>query len=75
MPPSDILAYHNINLEVPTWTMIFLIYIDLGAVGALLSPIGAVATMVVGFVWYPVKRLIQRRRFTHATGENPVADG
>ena len=72
--PLRLLAYHNINLEVPTWTMIF-IYIDLGAVGAQLSPIGAVATMVVGFVWYPVKRLIQRRRFTHATGENPVADG
>lgn len=79
MPPSDILAYHNINLEVSTWTMIFLIYIGpgpgLGAVGALLSLIGAVAIMVVGFVWYPVKRLMQRRRFARATGENPVTDG
>ena len=77
MPPSDILAYHNINLEVPTWTMIFLIYIGpgLGAVGALLSLIGAVAIMVIGFVWYPVKRLMQRRRSACATGENPVTDG
>lgn len=59
--------------------MILLIYIGpgagLGAVGTLLSPIGAVALMVVGSVWYPVKRLMQRRRSARTTGENPVADG
>ena len=34
----------------------------LGAIGTLLALIGAVLLAVVGFVWYPVKRLIRSRR-------------
>lgn len=67
----------SIGAEMPTWAMIFL-YIGpgagLGAVGALLSLIGAAVLMVVGFVWYPVTRLMQRRRSARAAGEDPVAD-
>lgn len=34
----------------------------LGAVGSLLALVGAAALMVIGFVWYPVKRLLEKRR-------------
>lgn len=34
----------------------------LSAIGSVLALIGAVLLMVVGFVWYPVKRLLKRRK-------------
>ena len=32
----------------------------LGAVGSLLALVGAVLLMIVGFIWYPLKRLLRR---------------
>lgn len=34
----------------------------LSAIGALVAAIGAVVLLVVGFVWYPVKRLLRNRK-------------
>ncbi len=44
----------------------------LGAVGAMLALVGAGILMVIGFVWYPVKRLTQSRK-RRAARENTVA--
>ena len=41
----------------------------LGAIGTLFALIGAVFLAIVGFVWYPVKRLLRRR------SSPPVEDG
>ena len=38
----------------------------LGALGAIAALFGAIVLLIVGFVWYPVKRLIQRMRGTSA---------
>lgn len=32
----------------------------LGAIGTVIAVIGAILLMIVGFVWYPVKRLLKR---------------
>ena len=45
----------------------------LGAVGAMLALIGAGVLMVIGFVWYPVKRLTRRWKATRAAREDTVA--
>lgn len=34
----------------------------LSAIGSALALIGAVLLMIVGFVWYPVKRLMKRKK-------------
>lgn len=34
----------------------------LGAIGTLIALVGAVALAFVGFLWYPVKKLLKRRR-------------
>ena len=34
----------------------------LASIGALLTLIGAVGLMVLGFIWYPVKRVVQKWR-------------
>ena len=75
-PPSPvILAY--IDPEVQPWAIVFL-YIGpgagLGAIGPLLSLVGAAALMVIGFVWYPIKRLMRRRRAARAASESPGVD-
>ena len=38
----------------------------LAAFGSLLAVIGAVALVIVGFVWYPVKRLVRARKSARA---------
>ena len=45
----------------------------LGAVGSLLALVGAAALMVIGFVWYPVKRLLEKRR-GHESGRAEEED-
>ncbi len=42
----------------------------IGAVGAMLALLGAFLLMVVGLVWYPVRRLREWRRGTRG-GERP----
>ncbi len=32
----------------------------IGAIGTVVAVIGAILLMIVGFVWYPVKRLMKR---------------
>lgn len=34
----------------------------LGAIGTVIAVLGAIVLLIVGFVWYPVKRLIKRRK-------------
>ncbi len=34
----------------------------LGAVGTAIAFLAAIVLLVVGFVWYPVKRILRRRR-------------
>lgn len=34
----------------------------LSAIGTAIAVVGAVAMLIVGFVWYPVKRLIKGRK-------------
>lgn len=36
----------------------------IGAIGTVLAVIGGLFLMIVGFIWYPVKRLIRRLRKT-----------
>ena len=50
----------------------------LSAIGTLLSLIGAVLLAIVGFVWYPVKRLVRSLRASRAKAaatDQPAADG
>lgn len=35
--------------------------VGLSAIGSVLAFIGAVFLMIVGFLWYPIKRLLKRR--------------
>lgn len=45
----------------------------LGAVGPAVALIGAVVLVVIGFVWYPVKRLTRRWKAPRAPREDTVA--
>lgn len=44
----------------------------LSAIGAALALIGAVIFAILGFVWYPVKRLMRGRKAKAAAEETPV---
>ena len=46
----------------------------LASIGALLTLIGAVGLMVLGFIWYPVKRVLQKWRARRAEKKNPATD-
>ncbi len=43
----------------------------ISAIGSLLALIGAVLLAIIGFVWYPVKRMLKRRK----AGEDVATDG
>ena len=45
----------------------------LGAIGTLVALIGALLLAVVGFVWYPLKRLM-RRRSAQGPDNDPSTD-
>lgn len=45
----------------------------LSAVGTLLALLAAVALALVGFLWYPIKRLLRSRRRTDQAGDNDAA--
>ena len=36
----------------------------LGAIGTVIAVVGAILLMIVGFVWYPLKRLLKKRKNT-----------
>lgn len=45
----------------------------LSAIGTLVALIGAAFLLIVGFIWYPVKRLLRRNKTPDkAKDENPV---
>lgn len=46
----------------------------LASIGALLTLIGAVGLMVLGFIWYPVKRVVQKWKERRAEKKNSVPD-
>lgn len=46
----------------------------LGAVGSLLALVGAVLLMIVGFIWYPLKRLLRRVKADRAKKEDSVTE-
>lgn len=46
----------------------------LGALGTLATLIGAVVLLVVGFVWYPVKRMLRGRKKADAVEEADATD-
>ena len=46
----------------------------LSALGSLLALLGAVLLTLVGFIWYPVKRVIRRWKASRAAQEHPEAE-
>lgn len=42
----------------------------LSALGSLLALLGAALLTIVGFVWYPVKRMLRKWRATHAAEDD-----
>jgi hypothetical protein len=73
--PHGPIAYLNTRVFTPRITAIFaglvfstpaLAYIGpgagLSAIGSVLALLGAVLLMILGFVWYPVKRILARRK-------------
>lgn len=45
--------------------------VGLSAIGSVLAFIGAVFLLIVGFLWYPIKRLLKRKS---RTGTDAAAD-
>lgn len=43
----------------------------LTAIGTVVAVIGAIFLMVVGFIWYPVKRVLRGRKRTKIAGKQP----
>lgn len=39
----------------------------LGAIGTVIAVLGAILLMIVGFVWYPIKRMLKKRKKTADT--------
>ena len=42
----------------------------LSAIGSVLALIGATLLLIVGFVWYPIKRLLKRRKASQSSQES-----
>lgn len=46
----------------------------LGVIGTLIAFLGAIVLAIVGFVWYPVKRLMKKRKQPEAMAEQRQSD-
>jgi hypothetical protein len=46
----------------------------LGAIGAVLSFLASIVLLIIGFVWYPVKRLLRRRKQGASTQDDGEGD-
>lgn len=44
----------------------------LSAIGAFLALVGAILLAVLGFFWYPIKRLFSRRRLANAPNDDEL---
>ena len=42
----------------------------LGAIGTAIALLGALILLIVGFVWYPVRRLLRRRKTVNAQNKS-----
>jgi len=48
----------------------------LSAIGTLLALVAAVLLAIVGFIWYPIKRLLKKRKSSASSRkENATTDG
>lgn len=57
-------------LSLPTFTHAYIgPGAGLGAIGTAIAFLGALILLVVGFVWYPIKRLLRRRKKASRTTE------
>lgn len=45
------------------------------ALGTILALLAAVAMAVIGFVWFPMRRMLRRRSSANAGNNNPSATG
>jgi hypothetical protein len=48
--------------------------VGLTAIGSFLALLGALLMLVVGFLWYPIKRLLKRDRQVAAQGASRIPD-
>lgn len=46
----------------------------LSAIGSFLALLAAVAVTIVGFVWYPIKRLLKKNKTPQAAADTAVAE-
>ena len=46
----------------------------ISAIGSLLALLGAVFLAIVGFLWYPIKRLVKRKKPVSQTKTEPEAE-
>ena len=42
----------------------------LGAIGSAIALLGALILLIVGFIWYPLKRLLRRRKAKNAPNKS-----
>jgi len=46
----------------------------ISAIGTFVAMIGAIILLIVGFVWFPVKRLLRSRKKSKTANKNPTTD-
>ena len=47
----------------------------LGAIATLVAVVLGIALVIVGFLWYPLKRLIKKRKKPQLTSEGSISPG
>ncbi len=68
-----VIAFLIISMFMPTAAFAYVgPGAGLGAIGTLIALIGAILFAIIGFVWYPLKRLLRKRqaRTENSTGNN-----
>ena len=48
--------------------------VGLSAIGSVLAFIGAIFLLIVGFLWYPIKRLLKRKSKPETGAATPTQD-
>ena len=46
----------------------------LGAIGVLIAVVGGILLLLVGFLWYPLKRMMRARQKTQTTDTNTESE-
>ena len=61
-----LLSFLVVMLAVPEWAEAYVgPGVGISAIGTVLALIGAILLAIVGFVWYPIKRLLSRAKKKH----------